>query len=82
VKLKKRLAKTHTHFVTVEDNTIMGGAGSAVNECIAQYDLDVHVYNVGLPDAFLSHGSRDEVLTIAGLSSEAIKKRITKILRS
>lgn len=82
VQLIKRLAKTHTHFVTVEDNAIMGGAGSAVNECVAQYELDVYVHNVGLPDAFLSHGSRDEVLTIAGLSSDAIKKRITKILRS
>ncbi|MFA5986314.1 MAG: 1-deoxy-D-xylulose-5-phosphate synthase [Parcubacteria group bacterium] len=78
----KRLCKTHRHIVTVEDNAVMGGAGSAVNECVLAQGIDVRVHNMGLPDVFLTHGSREEVLTDAGLSIEAIIKQITKIVKS
>jgi 1-deoxy-D-xylulose-5-phosphate synthase len=71
-KLLQKISKTHDHIVTVEDNTILGGAGSAVNEYVIQQKLKVHVKNIGLPDVFLAHGSRDEILHEAGLSSEHI----------
>ena len=76
-KLLKKLAETHKYFVTIEDNAVMGGAGSAINECIAKEGLNVTVKNVGLPDAFLSHGSREEVLGDAGLSSENVTQIIS-----
>lgn len=78
-KILQKLAQTHDCFVTVEDNVLMGGAGSAVNEFVFEYDLSVRVKNIGLPDTFLSHGSRDEVLEEAGLSTNNIKNSIKNI---
>lgn len=72
----RKLAKTHTNFVTVEDNTVIGGAGSAVDEFFMRNNLGARVCNIGLPDRFLSHGTRDEVLAEAELSTEKILKRI------
>jgi 1-deoxy-D-xylulose-5-phosphate synthase len=72
----KKLAKTHTHFVTIEDNAVVGGAGSAVNDCVVRNNLGVRVQNLGLPDRFLPHGTRDEILAEAGLSEENILKKI------
>lgn len=73
------LAKTHTQFVTVEDGSLMGGAGSAVNEYVLGYHLGVRVLNLGLPDTFLPHGMRDEILDMAGLSTVKIQQRIEEV---
>jgi 1-deoxy-D-xylulose-5-phosphate synthase len=74
--LLKELAKEHSIFVTVEDNTIAGGAGSAMNEFVLNNNLDIRVKNLGLPDEFLAHGTREEVLEMAGLSEAEILKEI------
>ncbi len=79
-KLLKKLAKTHSLFVTVEDNVIAGGAGSAINEFVLDNNLKVRVKNVGLPDKFLPHGTREEILSLAGLDEEGILEKIKKIL--
>ena len=81
IQMIKRLCKTHQYIVTVEDNTVVGGAGSAVNDLIMEKDLDVHVRNIGLPDVFLSHGSREEILAEVGLSADAIIKQISKMMK-
>jgi 1-deoxy-D-xylulose-5-phosphate synthase len=73
-KLLKKLAKTHQYFITVEDNVIMGGAGSAVNEFVLSQKLEVKIKNLGIPDSFVSHGGRDEILEDLGLSAEGILK--------
>lgn len=78
--LLKRLARTHDYFVTVEDNAVMGGAGSAVNEAVIAHDLLVKICNMGLPDHFLAHGSREDVLCEAGLSSKDIEKKIMRMI--
>jgi 1-deoxy-D-xylulose-5-phosphate synthase len=70
----RNLSKTHKYFVTVEDNVISGGAGSAVNEFLAKENLKVFVKNLGLPDKFLEHGSRNEILAECGLDEEGILK--------
>ncbi|EKE15887.1 MAG: hypothetical protein ACD_11C00090G0012 [uncultured bacterium] len=70
--LIKHLSKTHKYFVTIEDNSIVGGAGSAVNEFVLNNDLNVKVKNLGLPDEFLPHGTREEILTEVGLDEEGI----------
>ena len=73
------LAESHSLLVTVEDNVTMGGAGSAVNEVLAEHQMPVHVLNLGLPDYYQEHGSREQLLTEAGLDSDSITHRIREI---
>jgi 1-deoxy-D-xylulose-5-phosphate synthase len=75
------LAREHDVLVTVEDNAIAGGAGGAVDECLARADVRIRVLNLGLPDRFLEHGSREQLLTEAGLDAPAIIGSIEKVLR-
>ena len=74
-----RMAKTHSLLVTLEDNVVMGGAGSAVNEVIAAQQISVRILNLGLPDHFQAHGTREELLADAGLDSKSIAARINEI---
>lgn len=66
------LAANHELLVTVEDNAIAGGAGSAVNECLMAHESLVPVINHGLPDAYLQHGTREELLADVGLDAAGI----------
>ena len=75
--LVTRLAADHTLLVTVEENAVMGGAGSAVAECLADHDLSPSIIHIGLPDNFVEQGSRGELLTECGLTTEGILQRIT-----
>jgi 1-deoxy-D-xylulose-5-phosphate synthase len=70
------LAKDHGAFVTLEDNVIAGGAGAAVSECLAAHGVTLPVLHLGLPDAYLEHGTREEVLSEAGLDLPGIRKAI------
>jgi len=76
VALVRELATSHDLLVTVEDNAVMGGAGSAVNEALAALGLTTPVLNLGLPDRFLDHGSREQLLTEAGLDADALRAAI------
>jgi 1-deoxy-D-xylulose-5-phosphate synthase len=70
------LAKNHDAFVTLEDNAIAGGAGSAVAECLAAHGITLPILHLGLPDVYLEHGSREEVLSMAGLDLPSIRHAI------
>ena len=70
------LARSHDAFVTVEDNAVAGGAGSAVAECLAAHGIVKPILHLGLPDTFLEHGSREEVLSMAGLDLPGIRHAI------
>ena len=70
------LADSHQLIITIEDNCVMGGAGSAVNECLLANNRNIPVLNLGLPDKFQAHGSREEVLYEANLSSSDIIAQI------
>lgn len=70
------LAKTHDAFVTLEDNAVAGGAGSAVAECLAAHGIIKPILHLGLPDLYLEHGSREEVLSMAGLDLPGIRRAI------
>lgn len=72
-----RLAAEHRWLVTLEENTVAGGAGSAVNECLAARSIQVPVYNIGLPDRFVSQGERDELLAECGLDVEGVLRQLT-----
>jgi len=74
--LIQELAKTHDAFVTLEDNAVAGGAGSAVAECLAAHGISLPILHIGLPDVYLEHGSREEVLTMAGLDLSSIRNAI------
>ncbi|MDT8405994.1 MAG: 1-deoxy-D-xylulose-5-phosphate synthase [Methylococcales bacterium] len=70
------LAKTHEVLVTVEDNVIAGGAGSAVNEFLQRQGILLPVQNIGLPDAFIEQGTREELLAECGLDSAGLLQKI------
>jgi len=71
------LTASHFCFVTVEDHAVAGGAGSAVNEFLTVHDLNPPVLNLGIPDAFIEHGSREECLKAVGLDAEGIQAAVT-----
>ncbi|MGR8918756.1 MAG: 1-deoxy-D-xylulose-5-phosphate synthase [Gammaproteobacteria bacterium] len=67
------MAASHDLLVTVEENVVAGGAGSAVGECLAEAGLTVPLAHYGLPDRLIQHGSRDDMLRDAGLTAEAFE---------
>jgi 1-deoxy-D-xylulose-5-phosphate synthase len=71
-------ARRHRLVATVEDNGRVGGFGDAVARLLRDHDVDVPVKTFGLPQEFLAHGSRDEVLEEAGLTSQQLALRITE----
>ncbi len=74
------MANTHDVLVTVEDNVVPGGAGSAVNELLAHEKLNVTTLNLGLPDRFMNHGSREQLLSEAGLDAKGILASVNRLL--
>lgn len=74
--LLEKLAASHQLIVTVEDNAVTGGAGSAVNEWMAANGHTISLLNIGLPDSYLEHGSREQLLQEAGLDAAQIQARI------
>ena len=67
-----RIAGEHQLLVTLEENVVQGGAGSAVNELLCEHGITTRIINHGLPDRAISHGSREEMLRDAGLNSAGI----------
>ena len=74
------MAATHQLIVTIEENSIMGGAGSAINQYLLRSNYQIPILNLGLPDKFLEHGKVPEILTDIALDStsvtEAIKQKL------
>jgi 1-deoxy-D-xylulose-5-phosphate synthase len=71
-----RLAGSHRAIVTVEENVVAGGAGSAIAECLASHGLRLPTLHLGIPDRFIEHGSRHDCLTAAGLDVASIETAI------
>lgn len=72
------LAASHERLVTLEENVVAGGAGSAVNECLVEHGIQTSVRNIGLPDRFIDQGNRDELLTVAGLDVRSVLKTLER----
>jgi 1-deoxy-D-xylulose-5-phosphate synthase len=70
------IAQTHDAIVTLEDNTVQGGAGSAVAEFLSARGIVKPLLQIGLPDLFLDHGSREELLATCGLDASGIQNTI------
>ena len=67
-------------IITVEENVVEGGAGSAVNELVAKRGGKVVLGNYGLPDRLIPHGSREDMLRDAGLTEQGLIEFISEKL--
>ncbi len=74
------LIESHDVLVTIEDNAIAGGAGSAVNEFILSKGLPVKMLNIGLPDSFIKHGTQAEIHQELGLDCEGIVTKVNEFM--
>ena len=77
--LKKFLSKADV-FISIEDGSVMGGAGSAVQEFASKEKIDIKSILLGIPDEFIDHASRNEMLEEAGLSLSKIKIKLEELL--
>lgn len=75
------LANRHSLIVTIEENSVAGGAGSAVNEYLNWEGHGVRVLNLGLPDNYQHHASHEEQLSEAGLDLEGLLKSVNRATR-
>jgi len=71
-----QIGRSHALLVTVEDNVVQGGAGSAVAESLAAQDINARMLHLGLPDRFIDHGDQAQLLAQVGLNSEGIVKAV------
>jgi 1-deoxy-D-xylulose-5-phosphate synthase len=76
-----RIATTHRALVTIEENVLAGGAGSAVNELLAAGGCVTPTLNLGIPDRFIEHGAREDCLVAAGLDPASLESAIVRWLR-
>lgn len=76
------LAASHELLITLEENVVAGGAGAAVLEYLSTTDQQVAVKLVGLPDAFVNHGSREELLADCRLDVDGLREQLGDLLRS
>jgi 1-deoxy-D-xylulose-5-phosphate synthase len=80
VDLIMQLANSHDLIVTVEENAVMGGAGSAVAEALQAIRKNSKVLCLGLPDTFIEHGVHETMLAECGLDAKGIRAAIEKQL--
>jgi 1-deoxy-D-xylulose-5-phosphate synthase len=76
--LVRRLAASHDLIVTVEEHQVMGGAGSAVLEVLA--NTQTKTLLLGLPDRFIDHGDSAKLLSAVGLDAEGIQKAVRSVI--
>jgi len=80
--LVKELAQSHDLLVTIEENVIQGGAGSAVLESLEKQGLTNRVLQLGLPDRFVEHGDPVALLAICGLDAAGVISSVKKHTRA
>ena len=77
--LIKQLSATHNQIITLEENAIAGGAGSSVNEFLAENKILISITNLGIQDEFIEHGDPDDLIKLCGLDVESIKRKIENL---
>jgi len=75
-KLVMSIAARHRAIITVEENAIIGGAGSGIGELLASQGVQLPLHHIGIPDRFVEHGSRDTCLASAGLDPAGLAANI------
>jgi 1-deoxy-D-xylulose-5-phosphate synthase len=76
-----QLCQTHRLLVAIEENAIMGGAGSAINEFIASHNISIDFLSIGIPDRFIEQGTREDCLAECGLTTSGILHTIEHFLQ-
>ncbi|VXC82288.1 1-deoxyxylulose-5-phosphate synthase, thiamine-requiring, FAD-requiring [Pseudomonas sp. 8Z] len=79
--LLRELASNHELLVTLEENSIMGGAGSAVSEFFAAENRQVPMLHLGLPDYYVEHAKPSQMLAECGLDANGIEHAVLKRLK-
>ena len=74
--LIQKMVESHQLLVTVEENALMGGAGSAVNEYLNSQAMQIACMNLALPDTFINHGKRQDLLRDCGLDTDGIVRQV------
>ncbi|GAB6049625.1 1-deoxy-D-xylulose-5-phosphate synthase [Hydrogenophilus islandicus] len=82
VDLVSELAATHDHFVTVEENAVLGGAGSQVAQLLSARPQPPRVLCLGLADQFYPHGEPQKLLALAGLDRQSLMTAIANFYRT
>ena len=80
-KLLEEVSDTYKLIVTIEDNVVAGGAGSAVNEQLLKLNSSSKILNLGLPDEFIEHGDQEQQKTLNGLDGPGVEKSILEKLK-
>jgi len=80
-KMLRDLANRYDTFITVEDNTVVGGFGSGVLELFAREGITKRVINLGIPDKFIEHGKQDILRNLVGIDAEGIEKAVRDALK-
>jgi 1-deoxy-D-xylulose-5-phosphate synthase len=76
--LLARMVASHRALVTIEENSLLGGAGSAVGEVLAARGLRIPLLQLGIPDRFMAHATREACLSAAGLDVTGLTASITR----
>ena len=80
-KVLLHISQSHNILVTIEENSIKGGAGSAVNEFLLSKKIKCDILNIGLPDIFIPQGSQQEMRDEVGLNAKHIIDKINKFIK-
>lgn len=75
------IAASHRAIVTLEENAVAGGAGSAVLEFLQRLGSPIRVLQVGVPDGFVEHGTREDNLAAAGLDAASVRTAVERFWR-
>jgi 1-deoxy-D-xylulose-5-phosphate synthase len=74
------LAGNHSLLVSIEENAVIGGAGSEIERALAERGLNVAVLRLGLPDRFVDHGEQGQLLAELGLDKDGIVRSVRERL--
>jgi len=77
-----QLADTHDLLVSLEENAIIGGAGSEIARVLHEAGRPTRLLQLGLPDRFIDHGDQTQLMAEVGLNAQAIRQRIEETYRS
>jgi 1-deoxy-D-xylulose-5-phosphate synthase len=80
-KLLDEIKNDYKLIVTLEDNVVAGGAGSAVNEYLIKLNSKSSILNLGLPDQFIEHGDQEQQKILNGLDGNGVEKSIQEKLK-
>ncbi|MFT5690733.1 MAG: 1-deoxy-D-xylulose-5-phosphate synthase, partial [Oceanicoccus sp.] len=75
------LANTHDLLVTIEENTIAGGAGASIGEFLSAQNITLPLLHLGLPDIFVDQGKHEDMLSACGLDSISIEQTIVNRMK-